>query len=59
MPIDPLAFVLLAIFFAVAFAASRFLKARWRNRQRAREEQAARAGESRQVRRARERQERR
>lgn len=55
MGIDATSLVILALFFGVTFVAGRFLGAQWRARRRKRDEDAARAGESRQVRRARER----
>jgi hypothetical protein len=49
--------ILLLASFVVTFVAARFLGAQWRARRRKRQQDAARAGESRQVRRARERSE--
>lgn len=56
MPFESGGLVLLLLGFAVAFIAGRLLGNKWRARRKEREVQAARAGESRQVRRARERQ---
>jgi membrane protein implicated in regulation of membrane protease activity len=49
--------LLLLASFVVTFVAARFLRRLWRTHQHTKAEQAARAGESRQVRRARERRE--
>jgi hypothetical protein len=49
--------LLLLVCFGVTFVAARFLGAQWRARKRHKAQLAARAGESRQVRRARERSE--
>ena len=55
MPSDLPGLFLIALSFAVTFAAARFLGNRWRARRRERDVAASRAAESRQVRRARER----
>ncbi|AMO24672.1 hypothetical protein GCM10027034_09990 [Ramlibacter solisilvae] len=55
MSIDPSSLLFILLGFALTFFAGRILGKRWRDRRRERAEQAAREGESRQVRRARER----
>jgi hypothetical protein len=55
MPSDFLGVLVLVVTCAITFAASRFLSRKWRARRRDREQAEHRAGESRQVRRARER----
>ena len=55
MPSDFGSLLFIALSFIVTFAVARVLGKRWRERRRNNEDQAARAGESRQVRRARER----
>jgi len=55
MGADLAGMVLLGVSFAFTFVAARMLSKRFRQRRREREEAARRAGESRQVRRARER----
>ncbi|MEJ6022072.1 hypothetical protein [Ramlibacter sp. PS4R-6] len=55
MPTDPLSWLVLLVSVGVTFAVSRWLSSRWRARRRDRQEKDARAGETRQVRRARER----
>lgn len=55
MPTDPLSLFLLLGSSVLTFLIARRLSARWRERRRKRDQEAARAGESRQVRRARER----
>jgi hypothetical protein len=55
MPADLSSALLLAFTCAVTFLLARVLSRRWRERRRDREERASRGGESRQVRRARER----
>jgi flagellar biosynthesis/type III secretory pathway M-ring protein FliF/YscJ len=55
MPSDFATTLLVLLSFALTFIVSRMLSRKWRERRRQREEAARRAGESRQVRRARER----
>lgn len=55
MPSDFTSLLLLVLTSAVTFTAARLLSRNWRRKRREREEAARRAGESRQVRRARER----
>jgi type II secretory pathway pseudopilin PulG len=55
MPFDPVNVVVLLVSVGAAFFVSRWLASRRRQRDREREEKTARAGESRQARRARER----
>lgn len=55
MPTDFASVLLLVVTSAVTFTTARILSRKWREKRRAREEEARRAGESRQVRRARER----
>jgi hypothetical protein len=59
MTIDPANLLLLLLSVGVAFFISRFIATRWRARRRDHADNAARDGESRQVRRARERERRR
>jgi uncharacterized membrane protein YdjX (TVP38/TMEM64 family) len=59
MPADFASLFLIALSFAVTFVAARVLGRKWREKRRTNERAAARANESRQVRRARERGERR
>lgn len=56
MPTDFASILLLVVTSAVTFTIARLLSRNWRRRRREKEEQARRANESRQVRRARERQ---
>lgn len=56
MPSDFASILLLVVTSAVTFTVARLLSRNWRRRRREKEEQARRANESRQVRRARERQ---
>ncbi|MGE4242181.1 hypothetical protein [Ramlibacter sp.] len=58
MPADTVSWTLILLSFVATFVAARILGRRWRERRREREVQASRANESRQVRRARERQRR-
>lgn len=58
MPTDPASILLILLSFVVTFTLARILGKGWRARRREREIQAARANESRQVRRARERRQR-
>ncbi len=55
MPIDSGKLLVVLFGFVLAFISARILGARWRARRRERNEHAVRAGETRQVRRARER----
>jgi len=55
MPSDTAGLLLLVLTSAVTFIAARILSRNWRRKRREKEESARRAGESRQVRRARER----
>ena len=55
MPSDFASILLLVVTSAATFTIARFLSRNWRRRRREKEEQARRATESRQVRRARER----
>jgi len=55
MPSDFASILLLVVTSAVTFTIARLLSRNWRRRRREKEEQARRANESRQVRRARER----
>lgn len=55
MPTDFASILLLVVTSAVTFTIARLLSRNWRRRRREKEEQARRANESRQVRRARER----
>ena len=55
MPTDFASLLLLVVTSAVTFTTARILSRKWRDKRRQREEEARRAGESRQVRRARER----
>ena len=55
MPSDFASILLLVVTSAVTFTIARLLSCNWRRRRREKEEQARRANESRQVRRARER----
>ena len=55
MPTDFASILLLVVTSAVTFTLARLLSRNWRRRRREKEEQARRANESRQVRRARER----
>jgi hypothetical protein len=55
MPADPISWLVLLASVGLTFFVSRKLSARWRSRRRERDDKQARAGESRQVRRARER----
>jgi hypothetical protein len=55
MPADLPSLLVLVFTCAVTFGLARFLSRKWRARRREREESASRVGESRQVRRARER----
>ena len=55
MPTDFASILLLVVTSAVTFTIARYLSRNWRRRRREKEEQARRANESRQVRRARER----
>jgi uncharacterized membrane protein YdjX (TVP38/TMEM64 family) len=55
MPADFASLLLLVLTSAVTFTVARLLSRRWRQRRRERDEAARRVGESRQVRRARER----
>lgn len=55
MPTDPGSLLFILLGFALTFLVARVLGAGWRKRRREREDAQARAGESRQVRRARER----
>lgn len=59
MPSDISSILLLVITSAITFTAARFLSRNWRRKRREKEEAARRAGESRQVRRARERRQKR
>jgi hypothetical protein len=56
MPTDIASLLLLVVTSAVTFTVARLLSRNWRKKRREREEAAKRANESRQVRRARERQ---
>jgi hypothetical protein len=55
MPTDFASLLLLVFSCAITFTVARLLSRKWRAKRRAKEEAARRAGESRQVRRARER----
>ena len=55
MPSDLPSLIVLVLTCAATFALSRFLSRKWRAKRREKEERAQRVGESRQVRRARER----
>ena len=55
MPTDLVSLLVLLATSAVTFTAARLIGRKWRSRRRQKEQVAARAGESRQVRRARER----
>jgi hypothetical protein len=55
MPYDIAGLLLLVVTAAVTFGASRYLSRRWRDKRRRQDQAARQAGESRQVRRARER----
>jgi hypothetical protein len=55
MPADLPSLLVLVFTCAVTFALARFLSRKWRGKRREREERESRVGESRQVRRARER----
>ena len=55
MPNDFLSILLLVVTSAITFTTARILSRKWRQKRRDKEEAARRAGESRQVRRARER----
>jgi uncharacterized membrane protein YdjX (TVP38/TMEM64 family) len=55
MPTDFASLLLLVVTSAITFTVARMLSRRWRDKRRQREEAQRRAGESRQVRRARER----
>ncbi len=55
MPTDLASILLLVVTSAITFTAARLLPRNWRRKRREREEAQRRAGESRQVRRARER----
>lgn len=55
MPTDPASLLVLLVSVGLAFLLSRLVATRWRSRRKDQAEQAAREGESRQVRRARER----
>lgn len=55
MPTDFASILLLVVTSAITFTAARILSRNWRRKRREREEAQRRAGESRQVRRARER----
>lgn len=55
MPSDFASILLLVVTSAITFTVARLLSRNWRRRRREKEEQARRANESRQVRRARER----
>ena len=55
MPTDFASILLLVVTSAITFTVARILSRNWRKKRREKEEQARRAGESRQVRRARER----
>ncbi|MGV3494566.1 MAG: hypothetical protein ACO1OY_11905 [Ramlibacter sp.] len=55
MPTDLASILLLVVTSAITFTAARLLSRNWRRKRREREEAQRRAGESRQVRRARER----
>ena len=59
MPNDIVALLVLVVTSAITFTAARILGRKWREKRRQKDEAASRAGESRQVRRARERQARR
>lgn len=56
MPTDFASMLLLVVTSVITFTVARLLSRNWRKKRREREEAARRAGESRQVRRARERQ---
>jgi uncharacterized membrane protein YdjX (TVP38/TMEM64 family) len=58
MPNDFLSILLLVVTSAITFTTARILSRKWRQKRRDKEEAARRAGESRQVRRARERNQR-
>ena len=55
MPNDIIAILVLVVSSAITFTAARILGRKWREKRRQKDEAARRAGESRQVRRARER----
>jgi len=55
MPTDFLSIFILVVSGAITFTAARFLGRKWRQKRREKEDAQQRAGESRQVRRARER----
>ena len=59
MPTDLASILLLVLTSVITFTLARYLSRNWRRKRKEKEEQARRVGESRQVRRARERREKR